>query len=1195
MNYISLGPSQVLDFPLVGLRLIEASAGTGKTYTIANLYLRHILNGRTVSELLVVTFTEAATDELRGRIRARLFEALQLLEQGAETSDEFLAAMHMQLKANGETEKATRSVRLAVRSMDESGIFTIHGFCQRVLNEFAFNSGQPFSNDVLTNDKPMQQEAINDWWRKTVYSLDQLQAELFQSSVGKRQDFITQLDALLDPQPKSLLPAARPWQDILDDFSRLATDIPAIAQQWHENQAEITRILTDSPGLSRAKTSHFQWEKLPPALSLIGEFFSPDETMLPPPSFVTLTAAAIDGARLKKADPELEHEFFTICDDFWNRYANIKRDLRVAALNSAAESTRKQVRLVKQGARLFSYDDLLTETNQALQGGTGEALAQAVRERFPIALIDEFQDTDPVQYNIFRQLYLDQPDCSLIMIGDPKQAIYSFRGSDIFTYMDAREDVGADSIYTLSTNWRSTPGMVAALNSIFEQREENAFVYGDSIPFMPARAADKNHRPLLRNGSEQASLTLWLLPMDEDARAKEIRSSKKKAGILCHDAVANEIALLIKQGRERKCLLGKDPVAPGDIAVLVRTSYEAQDLRRVLASRGVNAVSVERGGVFRTAEAEDLNTLLEAVTDPGNRQWVRRALASPVLGRTYCEIEQLFHDESRWAAYIDVLLQLHESWQNKGFMAMFQQMLRHMQLAETVSCNTLPERRLTNLLHLGELLQQAAREHPGMDELLAWFRSRLDEPVDDEAELRLESDEDLVKIVTIHSSKGLEFPLVFIPYLWDCRPRTVGKELLKFHRGRESCLDAGSAQENVHLRLAEQERLAEDIRLAYVAMTRAESALYLVWGQAGRDAGKTALAWLLHPCQSRQDLDRDTPNAFAGLDALLPDIDLLASRSAGNIQPMRIPDEGSSTVVPQQSDSLELAPMDFSGRIARDWRISSFSALTRNVHSGPSISRDHMENDFALQFPAGSHVGSYLHTLLENIDFQADVAEQVLAQSQRIATRFDLDHERWGQVAAKWLERIILTPLDDAGLALRELSQQQRLNEIEFDFSTASVDVGRLNSLLDEAAGQALTALEMDSFQGMVNGIIDLVFEYQGKYYIADYKSNFLGGQFCDYRPPELEKAVLERRYDLQYLLYTLALHRYLGQRLQDYEYKLHMGGVYYLFLRGMRPETGPDCGVYFKLPERSLIEMLDVEVFGPAAEKVAVVSTAAF
>jgi exodeoxyribonuclease V beta subunit len=280
--------------------------------------------------------------------------------------------------------------------------------------------------------------------------------------------------------------------------------------------------------------------------------------------------------------------------------------------------------------------------------------------------------------------------------------------------------------------------------------------------------------------------------------------------------------------------------------------------------------------------------------------------------------------------------------------------------------------------------------------------------------------------------------------------------------------------------------------------------------------------------------------------------------------------------------------MEFSGQIARDWRIASFSALTRDVHSGPPASREHMENDFAMQFPAGSHVGSYLHTLFENIDFQADVPEQALAQSQRIATRFDLDHERWGTVAAQWMERIILTPLNNSGLALQTLSQQQRLNEIEFDFSTPRVDIGSLNALLDEAAGQALPPLEADAFQGMVNGIIDLVFEHEGKYYIADYKSNFLGGQFRDYRPPELKKAVLERRYDLQYLLYTLAMHRYLDQRLPGYEYNRHMGGVYYLFLRGMRPETGPDCGVYFSQPERSLIEALDAEVFGPAVEKVA-------
>ena len=247
-----------------------------------------------------------------------------------------------------------------------------------------------------------------------------------------------------------------------------------------------------------------------------------------------------------------------------------------------------------------------------------------------------------------------------------------------------------------------------------------------------------------------------------------------------------------------------------------------------------------------------------------------------------------------------------------------------------------------------------------------------------------------------------------------------------------------------------------------------------------------------------------------------------------------------------------------------------------------------MEDDLAIQFPAGSQVGSYLHALFENIDFQSNIREQALAHSQRLATRFDLDHERWGTAAAQWVERVVLTPLNTQGLTLKDLAPHQRLNEIEFDFSTDRVNVGRLNALLEQAADETLQPLEIDTFQGMVNGIIDLVFEHEGKYYIADYKSNFLGGRLSDYSPPELKKAVLERRYDLQYLLYTLAMHRFLGQRLPDYRYNHHMGGVFYLFLRGMRPPSGPDRGVYFDLPDRALIEALDLEVFRPATEAAA-------
>jgi exodeoxyribonuclease V beta subunit len=241
-----------------------------------------------------------------------------------------------------------------------------------------------------------------------------------------------------------------------------------------------------------------------------------------------------------------------------------------------------------------------------------------------------------------------------------------------------------------------------------------------------------------------------------------------------------------------------------------------------------------------------------------------------------------------------------------------------------------------------------------------------------------------------------------------------------------------------------------------------------------------------------------------------------------------------------------------------------------------------------MRFPAGSQVGSYLHLLLEKVDFRDDVETQVLGHSAEIATRFGLDHGRWGLDAAALLGRVVRTALDTQALTLSQLGPEHRLNELEFDFATNSVDVEALNRLLSQAAGKALQPLEIETFRGMVNGVIDLVFEHGGRFFITDYKSNFLGGRFADYDGDRLRTAIYERRYDLQYLLYTLALHRYLRRRLSGYDYEKNFGGVYYLFLRGMRPENGPTCGVFFDRPAVDVIEALDEGIFSQLPEETA-------
>jgi exodeoxyribonuclease V beta subunit len=1183
VSWTTLDTRAVLDFPLTGVRLIEASAGTGKTYTIANLYLRHIVTGREVGEVLVVTFTTAATDELRGRIRARLFQALSLLELGGGTDDELLAALVGSVRAAGRERRVAARLRLAVRTMDDAAVYTIHSFCQRALTELAFNSGQQFDLEVLTDDGELWRRAVQDWWRRTGYPLDAARARLFKAALGGLDAFRGRLQPLRGAERKRLLPLVGDPAAVLARLDALGPDLQAIARRWRRDGARLRGILEGSKGLSRAQKGPYHPLRLTASLALLDAWAGSGEPLPPLEALEVLTARCIGEHRLKRPDPALDDPFFGECGACHGQLERLGRDLRVAALADAADFARREVKRAKEAARQLSFDDLLTEMRGALAGGNGEALAAAVRQQFPVAMIDEFQDTDPVQYGIFRRLYLGREDCGLIMIGDPKQAIYSFRGGDIFTYMQAKGDVGEAALYTLDTNWRSTPQVVNAVNGVFGHRSADAFVYGDTIPFFPARPAVKEHRPLREDGAPRPALTLWTLPVVHNARGEEKPLSKEDARALTHAAVAGEIARLIVAGREGRARIGDRPVLPRDVAVLVRASFEAAELREVLGGLGVNAVSVSTDGVFASPEAADLQTLLAAVLNPRDRTLARLALTSPLLGKDYAEAERVMGSEEDWAAFGDELLELHEAWQRRGFMAMFQRLLRTLGVAAALGREALAERRLTNLLHLGELLQQASRAHSGMDALLGWYRHQREERARDESELRLESEEDLVQIVTIHASKGLQYPVVFVPYLWGCRTRAKD-ELVAFHLDGTPCLDAGSDESDRHLRLAEQERLAEDARLTYVALTRAQAALYLVWGRAGSQegrAGQTALAYLLHPHQARERLADELPEALAGLASLQPDLERLAASAGGDIRVAPLPGAVALPHLPAEGSPPRLEPRRFRGRIAADWRIGSFSALTREVHSaGAAPARDETAGDPALRFPAGSHVGSYLHLLLERLDFRGDVRAQVLAESPRIAPRFNLDHGRWGADAAVLLERVVHTALSAGGLRLAGLESAQRLNELAFDFATGSVDVAALNRLLSQAAGRNLPELEIAAFRGMVNGVIDLVFEYGGRFHIADYKSNFLGGRFADYAPDRLRAAVHERRYDLQYLLYTLALHRYLRRRLRGYDYERHFGGVYYLFLRGMRPETGPGCGVFFDRPDRELVLALDRQVF---------------
>ncbi len=1184
-----------LAMPLNGIKLIEASAGTGKTYTIANLYLRHVLAGRRPRDILVVTFTNAATDELRGRIRQRLFDALQVFRQHEPLDDEFLQLLleNLQVISDAKQQLQEKHLQLALRSMDEAAIYTIHGFCQRALVDNALYTGQTFNASLLTDDSELRETALRDWWRCQSYQLDSAKLNIFYACVDSFSTFKKNQSVLNTNRPYRLLP------EVSEDLSTLFTKwqgqqqcFEELAALWYSNRAMLEQILRDSVVLSRTKKLPYHQDNLAAFLDRCDEFFHQAELPGIPDDIRYLSSTQLHQDSMPSRageDENLNHLFFTSIDDFLTQVKQYRIRFNTRASFEAHAYAGEHIRRSKLSSDVIAYDDLLNHLSEGLSAPAGERLAQSIRDRYPVAMIDEFQDTDATQYDIFYRIYFHDDASSFTMIGDPKQAIYSFRGGDIFTYIQARQHRRVD-IYTLQTNWRSDTALVGAVNHLFSRRSD-PFIYSDAIQFSAVTAAHRNDRAsLLIDQIAVPPITIWKIPERDDARLDSKANSYEKI----YHATAREIFKLISAGKNGLAMLDQSPLQSGDIAVLVRTGYEGNALRDVLSDYGINAITIGRDKVFNSDEATGLLRLLEAISHYAERHYLRAALASSLLGLDYQTMSARLESEGDWQRWITVFRHLNHLWLRKGFTVMFQHLLQELQIGENMAAQPRSERRMTNLLHLAELLQQRCRRTAGLDALLAWFRREVDSPSTEESELRLESDRDLVRIVTIHKSKGLEYPVVFLPCLWTTKPRDLsGASPLEFHdQNNKPVIDIGSDNFDQHAIVAEKERLAEDLRLVYVALTRARTKIYLVWGKIDERSknsspAKTALGFLLHPRQSAKDLDTQIPRAYDLDHDIDGDINALCDSSHGGIEYLDLPDREPMTfdeIASPEPSELRVARFQVNG--SRLWKIASFSALTHDIHQVYHQGSRDMGNDPIINFPAGSQVGLLLHQVFELLDFGVNISGQSQTLIRQYAPRFGIElSDRQLAILGEWFAEILQTPLQQPGLSLSVISNQQRLNELSFDFSVEHLDTGALNLLLADFAHLPIEALSAQSFRGLITGIIDLVFEYQGKYYLADYKSNFLGPRLQDYSPDCLHRAMLDRRYDLQSLIYTIALHRYLQQRIEGYDYNQHFGGSYYLFLRGMRKQHGTDFGIHFERPSLSQIRLLEQNLCSPVPE----------
>lgn len=1212
-------PLNALSLPLNGSTLIEASAGTGKTFTIALLYVRLVLGhgqsqpgvlqqGLEPPRLLVVTFTEAATKELRDRIRKRLTQAAAVFAGTEEPNADNSKLFELRDDYPPQSWPDCRNkLLLAAEWMDEAAVSTIHGWCYRMLSEHAFDSGNLFNLELVTQQAELLDEVVRDYWRSFVYPLDSGAVQTLVSHWKSPQALRKAVSDLL-PEADRIGSECADLRQAIERAESLARNRAAElkAYPWQTWQLEVVALLEQ---LNKAKRLHGgsknsmlrAWDNL--------LAWAAGEALLP---------EGLDLAGMQNQQPDTLQGKLTGDGEAPSHpaFAAIAEILAFAAnlptassdiLRHAAVWISRRLEQEKHKRAEMGFDDLLTRLNGALKGARGPQLAATIRRQFPAAMIDEFQDTDPIQYEIFDRIYRvaeNDPHSCFLMIGDPKQAIYGFRGADIFTYLMARHSV-RQRTFTLDTNFRSDQAMVSAVNRLFayadQHNRDGAFVIGggdqERLPFHPVMA-NGTRRQWRIDALAQPALQFWTLDSTERKKDGSIKPLSKNAALEALSAsCASEIAALLNLGvAGRAGFVSLDdpqdslPLQARDIAILVNTGGEARAIRAALTARGIKSVYLsDRESVLASVEAKQILHWLRAFAEPQRTDLVRAALATATLGLSWCELDRLLTDELALEFEIERFSGYHQCWQRQGILPTLRNFLIDFDLPGRLLAQSDGERRLTDILHIAELLQEDGQLLDGEQALVHHYTQLLTDTDQQEQHrtIRLESDASLVQVVTVHKSKGLEYPLVFLPFGTSFRAVSEKRDYLRYHDATGQWVTAFDATE-AERQLADTERLGEDLRKLYVALTRAR---YATWvGAAAIDQWQlSGLGYLLGGA------------ALAGQ----PLLEALAPHAAEDqiISCVTLPP---ATELCYQPAATELPgpPLEAQRALQENWWIASYSKI--NYTSERSFGPDYQvgvvddvrsynqidEQDAAPapgettgdalgyhSFHRGGGPGDFLHSLLEWCCQQgfAAVLNDPSELSRLVEARCELrGWSEWSATLVRWMLDLIATPFklpNGDQVSLAQLPRSQA--EMEFWFESCDLSVQALDALVCSLSlsGAARPRAQENRFNGMLKGYIDLIFEHQGRYYVLDYKSTWLGETDSAYQHQAMAEMMLQKRYDLQYLIYLLALHRYLRVRLPDYDYERHIGGAVYLFMRGIQADT---AGAFCDKPPRELIERMD-------------------
>lgn len=1189
-------PFDIFESPVTGINLVESSAGTGKTYTISGLVVRLLAEQDELSpkRILVVTFTTAATQELRDRIARRIRESAEVLRGDSEPGDD---AFLIELKARfGNNDGACKRLEKAMSEMDQASVFTIHGFCKQALQEYVVESNSSFGIEYMKDSEELLLEAADDVWRSWINRL------------GKGGDEERrQLDLLLSTTdtPDGLLSIVKslngkPYLEFAEKVPE--TKFRTMLKQWNEAISSMKATYNREEILAVMDPNILNGQSYKPK-HIVGMLDDFESCFLmrhfsKPNNALKLASGSI---KTKGGAPVPQHPFFDAMQAF------SEADTGLIAEQILIQMTidfRLRYDELKEQRRIRSFDDILTSTQQAVE--SNQEMRMKLREQYPVAMVDEFQDTDPIQLGIFKKLYFDADvKNGLFMIGDPKQSVYKFRGADINSYLSVAKD-NKVSTFTLGKNYRSVKPMVDAVNALFQFNEPGREWPG-GLAFQPSDA-QRTEQELFLEGDTHSAVPMHFLMPEFDESVKKDEASK---GV--NKAIAAEIVRLLHKSANGEAFIldkqQKRPVREGDIAILVSSRFDAEDVRKELLRKKVKSVYRSSNSVFDTDQARLISSLIKIIKDSPNPSLIRMFLFDRVMGHRLSDLRRLEEDTDLNTALTESLIELRMTLERYGFAAMLRKFLnsalaldegKPVHVTEKIMQFSDGERVYTNLMHLNELIDAYEREHrPGMEELYKWLSLKIQKAESEENdEIRLESDDNLVQIVTMHSSKGLEYPIVFCNSLWShgVKKHTLENPLI-FHDpddGKTKVDLTGYSKASIQGRVI-QETVAENIRLMYVALTRARYRCYIsVGAYHDRAAGTSPLHYVMNGAD--QTLKNEK---IANLDSYLSQIRRFAHEHSELAVCRTVSDDAGLKL---EAESVSFTPMarklELPLKADPDWYVTSYTGIkkraevekaaiaaepsqegktTQNPDAGgsesttPEDSGKEVDYGNLFHFPKGPAAGTFMHRLYEDLDFtrfETDARSMVVQYLQE-----DGYEVEWTDTITTMLERSLRKKLPGSGAALITKGQSQTVDELEFYFPLSKAGASEIEQIIDGKQPYEFT----ENRNGFMTGFIDLLFEHEGKFYILDYKSDHLGDKPESYQPEALKAKMNERGYVFQYHIYLVALMRFLKLKLGDeFRYEKHIGGAYYLFLRGIQPGDDNDGGIYFDNPSKEIIETLD-------------------